>query len=86
MENLSKGPCGETTETIISILEDAIQSEIESEEQYLHGAKIACDTTIRDFFISLANMEHDHKDQLTKQLGELRAQMKIVEEMNEMFY
>jgi rubrerythrin len=82
---LSKKPCGETTETIISILEEAINSEIESEEKYLHGAEIACDTNVRDFFISLARMEHDHKEQLTKQLGELRAQMKIVEEMNDMF-
>ena len=85
MENLSEKPCEESVETIISILEEAIQSEVESEEKYLHGAKIACDPTVRDFFISLASMEHDHKEQLTKQLGELRAQMKIVEEMNDMF-
>jgi rubrerythrin len=78
-------PCKEATETIISILEEAIRSEIESEEKYLHGAELACDTSVRDFFISLAKMEHDHKDQLTRELGELRAQMKIVEEMNDMF-
>lgn len=83
--NLPKKSCEETAETIISILEEAIRSEIESEEKYLHGAEMACDTKIKDFFISLAMMEHDHKDQLTKQLGELRAQMKIVEEMNDMF-
>jgi rubrerythrin len=83
--NLPRKSCGETEETIISILEEAIGSEVESEEKYLHGAEMACDTKIKDFFISLAKMEHDHKDQLTKQLGELRAQMKIVEEMNDMF-
>lgn len=77
--------CEETEETIISILEEAIRSEIESEEKYLHGAELACDTKIKDFFISLAKMEHDHNVQLTKQLGELRAQMKIVEEINDMF-
>jgi len=83
--NLSEKTCEETVETIISILEEAIRSEIESEEKYLHGAGMACDVKIKDFFISLAKMEHDHKDQLTQQLGELRAQMKIVEEMNDMF-
>ena len=81
----SQEPCGEPTESIISILEEAIRSEVESEEKYLHGAEIACDAKVRDFFISLARMEHDHKDQLTTQLNELRAQMKIVEEMNDMF-
>jgi rubrerythrin len=84
--NPSEKPCHETTETIISILEEAIESEVESEEKYLHGAELACDPSVRDFFLSLARMEHDHKDQLTKQLAELRAQMKIVEEMNDMFY
>jgi len=78
-------PCEDGTETMISILEEAIQSEIESEQKYLHGAEVACDTCVRDFFVSLAKMEHDHKDQLTKQLAELRAQMKIVEEINDMF-
>jgi len=81
----SERRCAETTETIISILEEAIKSEIDSEEKYLHGAELACDTSVRDFLISLARMEHDHKDLLTRQLCELRAQMKIVEEMNDMF-
>jgi len=72
-------------ETITSILEEAIESEIESEEKYLHGAEIACDTRIRDFFLSLAKMEREHKEQLTRQLEELRAQMTVVGEMNEMF-
>ncbi len=72
--------------TIISILEDAIVSEIESEEKYLHAAGMACEPQVKDFFISLARMERDHKEQLTKQLQELRAQMTIVDEMNEMFY
>ena len=58
MENLSNQPCEETAETIISIMEEAIQSEIESEEKYLHGAELACDMKVRDFFISLARMEH----------------------------
>lgn len=75
----------ESTETIITILEEAIKSEVESEEKYLRGAQLATDTKIRDFFMMLAGMEHDHKVQLTKQLSELRAQMKIVEEMNDMF-
>ena len=84
--NSSEKPCDDSTETIISILEEAIKSEIESEEKYLHGAETACDSKVRDFFISLAHMEHDHKELLTKELSELRAQMKIVEEINEMFY
>ncbi len=80
-----KKSCEETAETIISILEEAIKSEIESEEKYLHAAGLACDTKIKEFFVSLARMEHDHKDQLTSHLRELRAQMKIIEEMNDMF-
>ncbi len=75
----------EVRETIVSILEDAIESEIESEEKYLHAAELACDTRVRDFFLSLAKMEREHKEQLTAQLDELRAQMTIVGEMNEMF-
>lgn len=71
--------------TLISILEEAIESEVESEEKYLHAADLACDTRIRDFFISLAKMEHDHKEQLTVQLDELRAQMTVLGEMNDMF-
>ncbi len=75
----------EIRETIISILEEAVQSEIESEKKYLHAADMSCDTRIRDFFLSLARMEHDHKDQLTSQLEELRAQMTVLGEMNDMF-
>lgn len=75
----------EIRETLISILEEAIQSEVDSEEKYMHAAGLACDTRVRDFFISLAKMEHDHKVQLTAQLEELRAQMKVVSEMNDMF-
>lgn len=75
----------EIRETIISILEEAIESEIESEEKYMHAAGLACDTRVRDFFISLAKMEREHKEQLTAQLEELRAQMTIVGEMNQMF-
>ena len=75
----------EIRQTIISILEEAIESEIESEEKYLHASELACDTRVRDFFISLAEMERDHKEQLTAQLEELRAQMTIVGEMNDMF-
>lgn len=75
----------EIRETIISILEEAIESEIESEEKYLHAAELACDTRVREFFLSLARMEREHKEQLTAQLEELRAQMTIVGEMNQMF-
>ncbi|MCL4511263.1 MAG: hypothetical protein M1470_09375 [Bacteroidetes bacterium] len=75
----------EIRETILSILEEAIESEIESEEKYLHAAEIACDTRVRDFLISLAKMEREHKELLTTQLEELRAQMAVVGEMNEMF-
>lgn len=75
----------EVKQTIISILEEAIESEIESEQKYLHASELACDTRVRDFFISLARMEHEHKEQLTAQLEELRAQMRIVGEMNDMF-
>ena len=75
----------EIRQTIISILEEAIESEIESEEKYSHAAELACDTRIRDFFLSLAKMEREHKEQLTAQLEELRAQMKVVGEMNDMF-
>lgn len=75
----------EIRETIISIIEEAIDSEIKSEEKYLHAAGMACEPQVRDFFISLAKMEREHKEQLTKQLEELRAQMTIVEEINEMF-
>ncbi len=75
----------EIRETIMSILEEAIKSEIESEEKYRHAAGLACDTRVRDFFISLAKMEREHKEQLTAQLEELRAQMTIVGEMNQMF-
>jgi rubrerythrin len=75
----------EIRQTIISILEEAIESEIESEEKYLHAAELACDTRVRDFFLSLAKMEREHKEQLTVQLEELRAQMTVVGEMNDMF-
>ncbi len=75
----------EIRQTIISILEEAIESEIESEEKYLHAAELACDTRVRDFFFSLAKMEREHKEQLTAQLEELRAQMMVVGEMNDMF-
>ncbi len=75
----------EVRETLISILEEAIESEIESEEKYRHAAGLATDTRIRDFFLSLAKMEMEHKVQLTAQLEELRAQMTIVGEMNDMF-
>ena len=72
-------------ETIVSILEDAIQSEIESEKKYLHAAEMTYDARIRDFFLSLAKMEHDHEEQLTGQLDEFRAQMTVLGEMNDMF-
>ncbi len=75
----------EIRQTIISILEEAIESEIESEEKYLHAAELACDTRVKDFFLSLAKMEREHKEQLTAQLAELRAQMTVVGEMNDMF-
>ncbi len=75
----------EIRETILSILEEAIESEIESEEKYLHAAEMACDARVRDFLISLAKMECEHKELLTKQLEELRAQMTVVGEMNDMF-
>ncbi len=75
----------EIKETLISILEEAIQSEIDSEEKYLHAAGLACDTRIKDFFISLARMEREHKEQLTAQLQELRAQLTVLGEMNDMF-
>ncbi|HQT92816.1 MAG TPA: ferritin family protein [Candidatus Kryptobacter bacterium] len=75
----------EIRQTIISILEEAIESEIESEEKYLHAAELACDTRVKDFFLSLAKMEREHKEQLTAQLEELRAQMTVVGEMNDMF-
>ncbi len=81
---MNKGKAG-IRETIVSILEEAIESEIESEEKYLHAAEIACDTRVRDFLISLAKMEREHKELLTTQLEELRAQMAVVGEMNEMF-
>ena len=47
--------------------------------------EIACDTRVRNFLISLAKMGHVHKELLTKQLEELRAQMTVVGEMNDMF-
>lgn len=75
----------EIRETILSILEEAIESEIESEERYLHAAEIACDTRVRDFLIFLAKMEREHKELLTKQHEELKAQMTVVGEMNDMF-
>ncbi|MGB9592158.1 MAG: ferritin family protein [Candidatus Kryptoniota bacterium] len=72
-------------QNLISILEDAIKSEIDSEEKYLRAAEMAFDTRIKDFFLSLAQMERQHKEQLTRQLAELSAQMAVVGEMNEMF-
>lgn len=75
----------EVTETIVSILEEAIESEIESEKKYLHAAELTYDARVKDFFLSLARMEHDHKEQLTGQLEELRAQLTVLGEMNDMF-
>ncbi len=75
----------EVSDTLVSILDGAIESEIESEQKYLRAAELACDTRVRDFLISLAEMEREHKELLTKQLEELRAQMKVVDEMNDMF-
>jgi|YelNatPaOPRAMG01_1025707.scaffolds.fasta_scaffold00197_43 Rubrerythrin. len=72
-------------QSIISILKEAIKSEIDSEEKYLRAAEMAFDSRIRDFFLSLANMERQHKEQLTRQLAELSAEMTVVDEMNEMF-
>ncbi len=72
-------------ETLISILEEAIKSEIESEMKYLHTADLACDTCVRDFLRSLAKMEHEHADLLARELDELRGKMKVVDEMNQMF-
>ncbi|HEY9165954.1 MAG TPA: ferritin family protein [Candidatus Kryptonia bacterium] len=77
--------CAEINETITSILEEAIKSEIDSEKKYLHGAKIACDPQVKEVLLSLAGMEHEHKEILTKKLQELRAQMTVVNQMNEMF-
>ncbi len=75
----------EIKETLISILEEAIESEIESEKKYLHAAGMTDDTRIKDFFLSLAKMERDHKEQLTGQLEEMRAQMTVLGEINDMF-
>ncbi|MCL5267339.1 MAG: hypothetical protein M1469_04455 [Bacteroidetes bacterium] len=75
----------EVRETIVSILEEAIESEIESERKYLYAAEMTCDTRIKDFFLSLARMERDHKEQLTSQLEELCAQLTVLGEMNDMF-
>lgn len=72
-------------QTIISILEEAIKSEIDSEEKYLRAAGMACDARIRDFFLSLASMERQHREQLTLQLARFTAEMAIVDEINEMF-
>ena len=38
-----------------------------------------------DFFLSFARMKHDHKEQLTCQLEELRAQLTVLGQMNDMF-
>jgi len=81
-----QGNCQEATKAeIVSILEEAIRSEAESEEKYLHAAGFACEVNVRDLLISLAAMEREHKERLTRELDELRAQMTIVGEMNEMF-
>lgn len=82
---MEKKDCTELGDTLISILEDAIASEIESEQKYMRASELACDTRVRDFLISLAKMESEHKELLTKQLQELRAQAEVVDEMNNMF-
>ena len=56
MENLSNQPCEETAETIISIMEEAIQSEIESEEK-LHCV-LAVPHTQPRCFIWLKQMKY----------------------------
>jgi len=77
--------CREVGDTMLSILEDAIRSEIESEQRYLSGAKLAADPCVRDLFLSLAKMEHEHNQLLSGQLDQLKAQLTIVGELNEMF-
>ena len=77
--------CREVGETILSILEGAIKSEVDSEKRYLHGADLASDPCVRELFLSLAKMEQEHKELLTKQLDQLKAQLTVVGELNEMF-
>ncbi|PIU45202.1 MAG: hypothetical protein COS95_04935 [Ignavibacteriales bacterium CG07_land_8_20_14_0_80_59_12] len=75
----------ETRENIISILERAVQREIVSCAYYTEAADCACDPQVRSFLLQLAAMEEGHREQLVGRLGELRAQLEITGNINQMF-
>ncbi|MGB9773841.1 MAG: ferritin family protein [Bacteroidota bacterium] len=72
-------------ETIIEILEHALEREIDSFTYYVHAAETACDPQVKAFLLHLAEMEDSHRKQLLGQLSELRAQMEITESINSSF-
>ncbi len=61
--------------TLVQILEEAIKKEHESYEYYMNKAKHSGKPSIKKIFLSLAEMEKEHKAELNKQMVDVKAQI-----------
>ena len=63
--------------TMMEILEEAIQREKDSYDYYHRAATVAVKPAAKKMFLSLAERENDHINELCVHLMELKAQMEI---------
>ena len=61
-------------QTIVQILEEAIEKEHDSNEFYANAAKQSAKPSAKRMFLRLAEMEKDHVVELSKMLADIKAQ------------
>jgi rubrerythrin len=65
--------------SVVEILQDAIDKEVDSFDYYYQCAQEVSDRELKDFLLKLAQTEEDHRQQLEEYLREAKAQMEIDE-------
>jgi rubrerythrin len=70
-------------DSVLKIVEEAIQAEIAANRRYLHGAEIAQNERAKQLFLQLAKEEQRHKERLQEQYMELAGKAWEAEEMFE---
>jgi rubrerythrin len=65
--------------SLLDILQDAVNEELEAERFYTAAADLATSDDIRSFLLELADMERDHAVQLGRRLESLQADQTILD-------
>ncbi|PLX30985.1 MAG: hypothetical protein C0600_06855 [Ignavibacteria bacterium] len=63
---------------LVDILQDAIDKEEDAKRFYLEAAELAQATDVRDFLLTMAEMEQGHADMLAEKLASLKSDQTVM--------